>query len=884
MKKIISVLLAFVMLIGVTSSMGVTAFAEDETSDELSYSGKCGENVYYNFDESTATLTISGTGDMADYASSGYHPWSNYEEYISSVIIENGVTSIGDYAFRRCNLTSVMIPDGVTSIGGFAFSGCKFTSVKIPDSVISIKAHAFDNCNYLTSVMLPKNIKSLGSSISETSLGSGVFDSCYNLNDISVSSENKYYSSQEGVLFDKNKTELICYPAGKTQTKYIVPNGVTEIGLGAFEDCNLENIVLPESLKSIGIAAFQSCRITNITIPASVTSIGWSAFYWCTRLTDISVSPENNNYSSQDGVLFNKDKTNLIRYPAGKVQEKYVIPNGVKSFNNDTFNNCYSLKSIAIPDSVINGITTGSFAFCHSLTEIIVSPGNNLYSSQDGVLFDKNKTALICYPANKTETEYTVPNGVKEICWGAFENCKNLVDVTISDSVTSIEGYAFVNSSLKNIKMFNSVISIGAHAFANCGVENVIMSNNITSLGEGAFYKSGYLKSVTIPNNITIIEENTFDECKSLTSITIPNTVKSVGNYAFDKCLNLSDVYYTGTEEQWKKIQIGSNNECLTNASIHFQSQDPTTATGGSSGSGTSGSGSSDGGSSSGSSGSGTSGSGSSDGGSSSGSSGSGTSGSGSSDGGSSSGSSGSGTSGSGSSDGGSSSGSSGSGTSGSGSSDGGSSSGSSGSGTSGSGSSDGGSSSGSSGSGTSGSGSSDGGSSSGSSGSGTSGSGSSDGGSSSGSSGSGTSGSGSSDGGSSSGSSGSGTSGSGSSDGGSSSGSSGSGTSGSGSSNGGSSSGSSDSGTAGAAPTIPEEKPTENPGTKPITPPSTLYSKPKQVCVNKPQAKEKALVVTWKKANNVSGYEVQLATDKNFKKNKKKINIKKHQMQAKRL
>lgn len=687
MKKIISVLLAFVMLFGVTLSMGVTVFAEDETSNEPSYSGKCGENVYYNFDESTATLTISGTGDMADYAGAGYQPWSNYEEYISSVIIENGVTSIGDYAFSNCNLTSVTIPDGVTSIGRGAFSSCKFTSVKIPDSVISIKEYAFVACNYLTSVMLPKNIKSLGTSISETPYEFGVFDFCNNLNDISVSSENKYYSSQEGVLFDKNKTELICYPAGKAQTEYIVPNGVTEIGVKAFLQCNLENIVLPESLKSIGVAVFQGCDITNITIPASVTSIGWGSFYQCHRLTDISVSPENNNYSSQDGVLFNKDKTKLIRYPAGKTQEKYVIPNGVKSFDNDTFNNCYRLESITIPDSLLKIITQGPFLFCDNLTEIIVSPGNKYYSSQDGVLFDKNKTVLICYPANKSETEYTVPNGVKKIWRDAFEDCNNLVNVTISDSVTSIEGYAFVNSRLKNIKMFNSVISIGEHAFANCWkLENVIMSNNITSLGEGAFCQSGSLKSVTIPNNITTIERNTFLECESLTSITISNTVKSVGNYAFDKCLNLSDVYYTGTEEQWNKIQIGSNNECLTNANIHFQSKDPTTAPGGSMDSGTSGSGSSDGGSSNGSSGG----------------------------------------------------------------------------------------------------------------------------------------------------------------------------------------------GAPGAAPTIPEEKPNETPETKPITPPIAPYSKPAQVAVNKPQAKEKAVVVIWKKVKNVSGYEIQLATDKKFKKNKKKVNIKK--------
>ena len=351
MKKIISLLLSLAMLLTITSGLNLTAYADVQT-------GKCGDNVTYSLDTSTGVLTISGTGDMYSYAGMDSHPpYYSYSSNVKLVIIQTGVTSIGGFAFEYCtNLTSVTIPNSVTSIGYFAFVYCtNLTSVEIPDSVTSIGNDAFSCCKSLTS------------------------------------------------------------------------------------------ITIPDSVTSIGDYAFSACTsLKSLKIPDSVTSIGDCTFDECTSLTTIEVSNYNENYSSTDGVLFNKDKSKLITYPAGK-----------------------------------------------------------------------------------TDSEYVIPNSVTSICEHAFSYCRSLTSVTIPNSVTSI-GYS---------------------TFSGC-----------TSL-----------TSVTIPNSVTSIGDCTFFSCTRLKSVTIPNSVTSIGDRAFYECTSLKDVYYTGSQSDWKKISIGSYyNDYLTNATIHY--------------------------------------------------------------------------------------------------------------------------------------------------------------------------------------------------------------------------------------------------------------------------------------------------------------------------
>jgi len=320
------------------------------------------------------TLTISGNDTMPDYTYSNL-PWREYQSDITTVIIEDGVTSVGNRAFYYFNtLTSITLPNTITRIGNFAFYASGIWSVNFGDKLINIGDNAFSGCYSLTSITIPSSV---------TSIGASAFSACGMLTSINVESENINYFSEDGVLFNKNRTLLHCYPAGKSGNNYTIPNSVIIIGNGAFNGCALNSIIIPNGVTTIEYGAFYGCGITSITIPSSVTSIE-DYFGLCGMLTSINVESENMNYSSEDGVLFNKNKTHLIRYPEGKSGNSYVIPNSVIEIGNWAFWQCKNLISIAISNNT-TAIGQSSFYWTGitsiTLPSSITSIGNSAFSN-----------------------------------------------------------------------------------------------------------------------------------------------------------------------------------------------------------------------------------------------------------------------------------------------------------------------------------------------------------------------------------------------------------------------------------------------------------------------------------------------------------------------
>ena len=356
-------------------------------------------------------------------------------------------------------------------------------------------------------------------------------------------------------------------------TSITIPNSATEIGYGAFEWCeNLTSITIPESVTNIGHYAFGHCTsLKNITIPGSVTSIHTWAFVDCTSLTEIKVATKNANYVSVNGVLYNKDKTLIICYPAGKKDKTYNIIDGVTFIECEAFDYCTNLTSVTIPNSVTNiggeaffgctsltditiphsvtSIGSNPFGRCESLTKINVASENPNYVSVSGVLYNKDKTLIICYPAGKKDKTYNIIDGVTSIDRGTFGGCESLTSVTIPDSVTSIGHSAFNGcTNLTYMIIPDSVTSIGYWVFMGCtNLKRITIPGSLASIGRMDFYYCTSLTNVTIPDGVTEIEDSAFYSCTSLTSITIPASVKTVGKEAFG-------YYYDEYDDSVKKI------------------------------------------------------------------------------------------------------------------------------------------------------------------------------------------------------------------------------------------------------------------------------------------------------------------------------------------
>ena len=427
MTKSITTVWLIALLTGLMSMCAATAQAQNPTS------GTAGP-LTWKYDTDMRILTISGKGEIPNYDWEHPAPWEEHNQDIQKLVVEEGVTCIGnesfrntrnlvsatfpksltrigDEAFASClNLPMVTLPAGVTSIGDYAFSYCgNLALATLPAGLQVIGRGAFDQCKKLSSVVIPAGV---------ISIGDGAFAGCSSLPTITVADGNTKYVAVDGVLLNKEKTQLVQYPAGRAATSYVIPKEVTSIEAGAFEAAEkLTAITIPVGIVSIGRMAFESCfALTTISIPATVKTIGANAFGCCQELSEIKVEAANTAYTSVDGVLFDKAKKTLITYPRGRKTTTYVIPSGVTNIESYAFEYTQNLTSITIPTSVKK---IGLAAFANSVLTSVVIP--------DGVDTIESWTFGWC----EELASVALPASVKTFRYGAFSGCKNLKSLTV---------------------------------------------------------------------------------------------------------------------------------------------------------------------------------------------------------------------------------------------------------------------------------------------------------------------------------------------------------------------------------------------------------------------------------------------------------------------
>jgi len=437
MKKLLTFLLALAASIG-------TMLAEKVQIGDL----------FYYLDDAGKKAQVTSQTVQGDYSTNPNYEGLTTATIPSSVEYENEtytVSSIGDHAFKNsASLTTVIIPNSVTSIGARSFQNCSnLESINIPSSVTHISIQVFDGC---TSLPVIDNIR----------------------------------------YADTYLVEAV----DRTLSTYTIREGTRWIGSMAFSGCpNLTSVIIPNSVEEIGYYSFSGCiSLESFTILATISRVDPRAFSGCTSLQSINVETENPNYSSIDGVLFNKEQTILLWYPRGK-QGEYSIPNGVTNLNDGAFGNCNNLTAITIPSSVskiheyvfmdcnnlvdisipnsVIDITPNAFFGCRNLVSFDVDANNPNYCSIDGVIYSKDQTELVCFPSGKQSsfsipnhvttigndafsgnlllTSVTIPNTVTTIKTNAFSGCDNLHHITIPSSVTHIEDLAFRCSNLQYV-------------------------------------------------------------------------------------------------------------------------------------------------------------------------------------------------------------------------------------------------------------------------------------------------------------------------------------------------------------------------------------------------------------------------------------------------
>ena len=632
LSGLIALLLLCISIVAFASCGGNDEPEHSHTPDDSGWCTDCGEpvsptgGISYELSEDgtyAEVVSYSGTSARVNIASTyngapvtGISSHAFKDTAIATVIIPDSVTSIGTYAFAYCDsLTSITIPDSVRSIDSYAFAYCEsIASITVPDGVTTIGSYAFTHCKGLAKITIPDGVTTIGTYAfshckglakitipdSVTSIGIAAFFGCTSLTEITLpfvgATKDGTSNTHLGYIFGSS---------GYTYNNYYLPDSLRKVTVTsaenieplAFAGCiNLTDVILENGVTNIFSEAFLDCSgLTSIVIPDSVTSIGFAAFSGCSGLVEMTLpfigsAKEGAGYT-YFGYIFGAKKywSNGGSVPSSL---KKVTVTAMTSIPAYAFYRCVGLTDVIIPDGV-TVIEECAFSGCHSLTNITI-PGS-VTSIGHEAFYNTDLTSIV------------IPSGVTTVGYEAFRGCSRLASIEIPDSVTFIGEGAFSNTAYyKNAENWdNGLLYISRHLvsakwvipgsciikdgtltispalFEYCdGLTSVTVPDGITSIGERMFRCCSELTSVTLPDSVTSLGDHVFSDCEALTSITISGNITSIGKYAFSGCTALESVYFEGTESDWAKISLGSNNSSLTEATRYYYSETAPTESG----------------------------------------------------------------------------------------------------------------------------------------------------------------------------------------------------------------------------------------------------------------------------------------------------------------
>lgn len=498
--------------------------------------------TFYGCSNITKVLMTEGTGTMQTYGTSTstsssstyyqYTPWYISRNKCTEIVIENGVTNIGNYVFYGATgLVDVNIPNSVVSLGNYSFMGCtSITDITIPNDLETIGSYCFNGCTKLQEINIP---------ITVTDIGTYAFYNCSALskayfpgtldqwNSINVGSNNTNLINRIVFESESSQAYYALGTCGENLDWVLYETGELVIsGSGDMTDYSTSSTA-PWYSK-------YASKITSLTILEGVTSIGAYAFYSCSKIEDVNIA---------EGVtVINK----YAFYNCSSI-EKLIIPQSVTSISDYSFYGCQGIVELSIPVSAKIYNSTNTFYSCNYIKKLTLTKGTGAMQAYSNS--SSSSSANTYY-------QYTPWYKSRSYC----------SEIVIEDGIENIGAMAFMGCyALKNIEIPDSVTSIGESSFNSCnGLTEIVVPASVVSISNSAFNSCSGLKTVKISEGVETIGSSAFSGCTSLNSVYVPESLNSVAQNAFYNCSNILYTYYPGTPEAWNGISISTSNNNFT--------------------------------------------------------------------------------------------------------------------------------------------------------------------------------------------------------------------------------------------------------------------------------------------------------------------------------